>query len=103
MLSDLHFLWIDFYHLAVLLNVGIIRADIHQLCNGTAGFIDRIALKQLAHLIENHYRYALRVFADDKSAYRGYAHQEIFIENLPVGDVSCRIIKHASTDDCIRD
>ena len=52
--SDLNLIGIYPYQLAVPFNVCIIRPNVHKLADASAALANGIALKQLAHLIEQH-------------------------------------------------
>ena len=68
-----------------------IRADVHQLSDGLAGFRGGIALKQLAHLTEQHHNHAFGVIAGEERAQRCDAHQEILVKHLTVANIAhCR-------------
>ena len=89
-----NFLRVHLDQLAVPLHVGVVGAYVHQISNRLAAPADRYALEQLAHLIEQQDRYALRVLPAAESAQRRYRHQEIFVEHLAVGDVPDRFPNH---------
>ena len=78
-----------------------VRADVHQFGDGTAGSARRVVLEKLAHLIEDEHRAALvkalgslsaraRIYGKRERAQRGYAHEEVFVQHLPVQDAAQR-------------
>ena len=78
---------------------GGIRADIHQLADGAAGFLHGVVLEQLAHLIEQHDGDGLAVLAHEKGADRGKGHQEIFVKYLAADDVPQGLPHDVPADD----
>ena len=71
----------------VTLHRGRIRTDVHQLGDGASAAILGIFFKQFAHLKEEHHKDSLGELrlgagqeADQHSAKRSYAHQQMFIE-----------------------
>ena len=85
--TNLHVLRVYLDQLAVLLNVGVVRANVHQAGNGAAGLGHRIGLEPLAHLIEQHNGYALGVFAQDQRTDCCDGHKEILVKHLTMQDV----------------
>ena len=54
-IADSHLVRVYLNQIAAALNIGVIRAYIHQGGDGLPGFAHRVALKQLADLVEQHY------------------------------------------------
>ena len=81
--------------------IGAVRPDVHQRGDAAAAFAHRVALEQLAHLIEQHDGHAFAVFAAGHGAYGGNGHQKVFVEYLAVFDAQNRLFKHVMADDKI--
>ena len=104
------FVRVDFYQLAIAHDVGIVGGNIHHIGNGLARFTNRIALEQLAYLVEQHYRGAfghVRVGIGEqhqgKRANRGNGHKEVLVEHLAVADVARRLQQNVVTRNKVRD
>ena len=80
-----------------------IRAQVHQLGNGTRGTSDCQSLEKLSDLIEQHHGNRLRIFPDDERADRGHAHQEMFIEDASPQDVDKRPPHDVAAQNEVRD
>ena len=98
-----HLLRVHLDQLAVPLDVGVVRTDVHQGGDGLAAAVHGHALKQLAHLIEEHDGHALPVLAAAEGAHRCHRHQEVFIKHLAVFDVAHRAPQHIPADNQIGD
>ena len=70
----LHLIGINLGQRAVYHDVGVIGPDIHQPGDGPAGTPHRVALEQLAHLVEQHDGHALLIFAGGKGPHRCQRH-----------------------------
>ena len=83
--SNLHIIRIHLLQLSILaLNIGIIRANVHQRRNVPAALAHGNRLEQLTNLVKQHYCHALRKIAQGNRAYGSHSHQEIFIKNFSV-------------------
>ena len=69
--------------------IGVIRADVHQLCNGCTALIHRTVLEPLADLIKEHNGYRFRGFAHEHGAQGSNGHEKVFVKNLPTQNVFC--------------
>ena len=87
-LANRHLFRVDPQGLPISLHVGIIRTDIHQLGNRTAGTMDGISLEPLAHLVEQHHRHAFGILSQNKRPHGGNAHEKVFIKDFPPGNVA---------------
>ena len=85
--SDGNLIRIHFFQFAVLLQICIVRSDVHQRRNGFPGFAHRIAFKQLTDPVEQHNYHRFRILLGTDGAYGGKHHQEVFVKNLAVGNV----------------
>ncbi len=66
-----HLLRIHLAEKSVLLDVGVIRTNVHQGGDGAAGTAHRHALKQLSGLVKEHHCHRLRVFPGEKGPHGG--------------------------------
>ena len=87
--SDLHLIGINLLKDSVLLDIRVVGADIHQLADVAAALSDRVALEQLADLIEEHNGDGFDIISASGKSGRHRAdgchcHQEVFIEYLSV-------------------
>ena len=101
--ADFNLVWVNLFQAAVLLYVGVIRANIHQIANITAAFAHRVALKPFAHLIEQHHGNGFQIIAvfidcQRHCAHRGHGHQKVFIKNLPVEDTPNGLFQNIVAD-----
>ena len=102
--ANFHFIRIHLFQRSILLHVGIIGADIHQIADIAPAFAHSIALKPFSDLIEQHHRDDFQVFAvfidcQSQSAQGGYGHEEVFIEHPPVADSLERLAQNIVADD----
>ncbi len=93
-LSDLHFFRIDFFELSVYFDIGKFGTDVHQGRDRLARLIDRIGLEPFADLIKQHDSDRFAVFSQRQGTDRCQGHQEIFIKNLSVHDISARFYQY---------
>ena len=106
--ADGHLVRVHLYQLAVLLNVGIVRPDVHQRADVLPALAHRVALEQLADLIEQHHGDGLVIVAallidgQRERAHRGHRHQEVLVEHPPVGDALPGLFQNVIADDQIR-
>ena len=106
--ADGHLVRIHLHQLAVLLNVGIVRPDVHQRADVLPALAHGVALEQLADLIEQHHGDGLVVVAallidgQRERAHRGHRHQEVLVEHPPVGDALPGLFQNVVADDQIR-
>ena len=66
----------------ILFYIGIIGPDIHQGSDRLAGLGHRVALEELAHLIEEHDENGLRVFAHTERPHSGQGHEKVLVKDL---------------------
>ena len=71
---------------AVFLNIGIVGADVHEGGDIAAALAYGVALEQLAHLIEQHYRHALAVLPQGDGPDGGHGHKKVFVKHAAVSD-----------------
>ena len=62
-IPDVYFFRINLFKFSIPFYICIVRANVHQACNGFSGFGNRIGLEPFSYLIEQHNGYALRVFS----------------------------------------
>ena len=85
--ADFHIIGVHLLQLAVLvLDVGVVGADVHQAGNALAALAHGDALEQLADLVEEDNGAALNVIAQREGAHGGYGHQEALVKGLAVFD-----------------
>ena len=96
--SDGNLIRIHFFQFTVLLQICIVRSDVHQRRNGFPGFAHRIAFKQLTDPVEQHNYHRFRILLGTDGAYGGKHHQEVFVKNLTVGNVPQCFEDHVPTD-----
>ena len=102
--TDLDIVGIDLLYFSVFcFNICVIRTNIHEFGDRPAALADRIALEQLANLVEPHNSDALGVFAERHRANRRHRHQEVLIKYLPVHDALEGLAKNIVTDRQVRD
>ena len=100
--AHLHIVRIHLLQVALLiLDVGIIGADVHQGADVLPAAPHGHGLEQLADLVEEHDRHAfgelalqppaLIVDAQQHGPHRGHGHQEVLVEDLPVADAQHRL------------
>ena len=96
--------------LAALLDVGVLRRDVHHLCDGLAALAHRVALEELSDLVEDHDGRALGhvgvgVWEEHhcKGADRCHGHEEALVERLAVRDVARRLDEHVVACDEVGD
>ena len=106
--ADGHIVGVDLFELAVVLDVRVVGADVHQRRDVAAGLADRVALEQLADLVEQHNGHGLVIVAalfvdrERDGADRGDRHQKVFIEHLMVADALEGFAQNVVADDDIR-
>ena len=99
-----YYVTIDMLQFAVLvLNVGVIGADIHQAGNALAALAHGHALEQLADLVEDDNGTALHVVTQCKCTHSGNGHQEALVKGLTVLDAKQCLAQHVPADHQIRD
>ena len=102
--ADLDLIRVYLFQLAVLaLNIGVVRADVHQAGNALAALAHGHALEQLADLIEEDNGAALNVIAQGKGTHGGNRHQEALVKGLAVLDALDGLAEHVPADHQIRD
>ena len=105
---DLDLVRVDLRELTVLLDVGVVRTNVHQGGDVPAGFADGVALEQLADLVEQHDRDALDIVAalrpdgQAERTERCQRHQEVFIKRAAVEDAFSGFFQDVVADDEIR-
>ena len=53
-IPDVYFFRIDLFKFSIPFYICIVRANVHQACNGFSGFGNRIGLEPFSYLIEQH-------------------------------------------------
>ena len=107
--ADSHLVRIHLHQLAVLLDVGVVRTNVHQGADVLPALAHGVALEQLAHLIEQHHGDGLVVVAalfidgQRERAHRGHSHQEVFVEHPAVGNALPGLFQNVVSDDQIGD
>ena len=102
--AHLHIIGVHLLQPAVLvLNVGVIGADIHQAGNALAALAHGHALEQLADLVEDDNGAALHIIAQRKRAHGGNGHQEALVKGLAVLDAQQCLAEHIPADHQIGD
>ena len=103
--ADSHLIGIDLHQSAVLLDIGVVRADVHQGADVFAALAHGVALEQLADLVEQHDGDSLVVVAalfvdgQRKSADGGHGHQEVLVEYPAVEDALPSLLHDVVADD----
>ena len=93
--AHLDLIRVHLFQLAVLaLDVGVVRADVHQAGNALAAFAHGDALEQLTDLVEDDNGAALHIIAQRKRAHGGDRHQEALVKGLTVLDALQRLAQH---------
>ncbi len=106
--ADGHLVRVHLHQLTVLLDVGVVRTDVHQRADVLPALAHRVALEQLADLIEQHHGDGLVVVAaflidgQRERTHRGHRHQEVLVEHPPVGDALSGLLQNVVADDQIR-
>ena len=97
---------VDLRELAVALDVGVVRRDVHHVGDGLAALAHGVALEELAHLVEEHDGAALRhlrvvVGEEDRGegAYGGDRHEECLVEGVAAADVARGLDEHVVAGD----
>ncbi len=97
--ADLHVVRVHLLQPAVLaLNVGVVRADVHQAGNALPDLDHGHALEQLADLVEDDNGTALHVVAQCKCTHSGNGHQEALVKGLTVLDAKQCLAQHVPAD-----
>ena len=95
--ANLNLVWVYLLQLPILLNIGIVWADVHQIGNVAAAFSYCHALEQLPNLIKEHNRHRFGVITaagiqcQRHRTHCGNRHQETFVKHLTVLDTFCRL------------
>ena len=106
--ADGHLVRVHLYQLAVLLNVGVVRTDVHQRADVLPALAHRVALEQLADLIEQHHGHGLHEVAaflvkrQADGAHGGHSHQEVLVEHLAPEDALAGLAEDIIADDQVR-
>ena len=85
--ANLDLVRVHLLHIAVCLQVCEFGGDAHHVRDGLAGLAHRVALEELADLVEQHDGAGFGVLADTEGRDGRHHHQEFFIEHVPVPDV----------------
>ena len=102
--ADRHLIRVDLRKLALHLEVGVVRADVHQRGDAAAAAADGDALEELADLVEEHDRDGLVEVAaalldgQGDRAERRHRHQEVFVKDLPVFDAQRGLAQDVPAD-----
>ena len=99
-----HLLRVHLLQAAVPLDIGIVRADVHQSADVLPALAHGIALEQLADLIEQHDRDGLGIVpaaginGQGESAHGSHCHQEVLVKDLPVQDPPAGLLQNVGSD-----
>ena len=85
------------------LDIGVVRADVHQVANVFAAAADGVALKQLADLVKQHDGHGLGIVPEHHRADGGHGHEQVLIERLAVINALAGIDERLAADEQIRD
>ena len=99
--DDLHRVGIHFRKLAIHHDVGVVRADVHQLADVFAAPSHGVALEELADLVEEHDGDAFLEVPHADGADGGCHHEEVLVEDLAVADVQGRLAQDVIADEKI--
>ena len=100
--AHFHILRVHFFQLSVRpLQIGGIRADVHQGGDGLAGLAHGIVLEQLPHLVEEHNEHRLSVLPGAKGPHSGQGHEKVLVKDLSVCNIADGFIEHIPADDGI--
>ena len=103
-----HIVRVHLGQLSVLLDVGIVGADVHQCGDVPAALAHGVALEQLTDLIEQHHGHGLHEVAaflvkrQADGAHGGHSHQEVLVEHLAPEDALAGLAEDIIADDQIR-
>ena len=105
--TDRHFSGRDLHEPALPLDIGVVRADIHEACDVATALAHSIGLEQLPHLIEEHDRDGLIVVAvlidgQHQRAEGCHGHEQVFIKGFPLHEPFRRLPQHAIAHEQIR-
>ena len=85
------------------LDIGVVRADVHQVADVFAAAADGVALKQLADLVKQHDGHGLGIVPEHHRADGGHGHEQVFVERLAVINALAGIDERLAADEQIRD
>ena len=92
--ADLDLVGVHLREVAVTLDVGVVGRDVHHGGDGLAALAYRVALEQLAYLVEQHDGCAFGHVGvgvgeeyHRKRAQGGHGHEEVLVEHLAMADV----------------
>ena len=103
--ADGHLIGIYLHQLAVLLDIGVVGADVHQGADVLAALAHGVALEQFTDLVEQHDGDGLIVvaalFIDGQSegADGGHGHQKVLVEHAAVEDTLSGLLHNVAADD----
>ena len=92
--ADLDLVGVHLHKVAVALDVGVVGRDVHHGGDGLAALAHRVALEQLAYLVEQHDGRTLGHVGvgvgeehHRKRAQGGHGHEEVLVKHLAMADV----------------
>ena len=103
--ADGHLIGVYLHQLAVLLDIGVVGADVHQGADVLAALAHGVALEQFTDLIEQHDGDGLIVvaalFIDGQSegADGSHGHQKVLVEHLTLDDAPEGLAENIIADD----
>ena len=84
------------------LDIGVVRADVHQVADVLAAAADGVALKQLADLVKQHDGHGLGIVPEHHRADGGHGHEQVLVERLAVINALAGIDERLAADEQIR-
>ena len=105
--ADLHFIRVHLLQLAVLFQVGGVRANVHQFADVPAAFAHSVALEPFSNLIEQHDCNGFRVVAalfvesQNQGSYGGNSHEKTLVKDLAVPNAFHGLEQNVIADDPI--
>ena len=87
--------WLDLHQSSgLIINIGILRNNIHQRRNRLPRTSYCIRFKKLTDLVKKHNRYTFRIFPQSHSAKAGNSHEEILIKDFSLPQVLYSLHEH---------
>ena len=96
-----HGVRVHLLHAFTGLQVGVIGADVHQGGDVFPALAHRVALEQLADLVEQHNGGGLPVLLQGQRAHGGDGHEEVLVEDLALHHAQEGLAQHVIADDQI--
>ena len=98
-----HGVRVHLLHAITGLQVGVIRADVHESGDVFPALTHRVALEQLADLVEQHNGGGFPVLLQGQRAHGGNGHEEVFVEDLALYHAQEGFAQHVVADDQVGD